>query len=119
MKNIFLLLNKFDVPDYDIDDLNEFSLTGVVRLMPDSYALRIVLNGQKYILFTADTLTNNRCSAEYVGMGGELKFIKPKGIKPEYLINGDGEADYQIESDIKIDFGCGRYSLAQVTKDEK
>lgn len=114
MQKIFALLYKFDIPDYDIDGVNEFSLQSVINMGSSQYALKIRLNGENYILFTADSLSSNRYLAEQIDMADKLKFIKPKGVKNEYLINAYGEDDYYVRSDLSIDFGSGSYSLAQV-----
>lgn len=116
MKNIFSLLYLFDIPGYDIDAVNKFSLLSVVKTA-NEYALKIVLNDQQYILFTSDYLQCNRYSSEQIGMAGKLEFIRPKGVKEKDLVNADGEADYYVKTDMTIDFGGGAYYLARIVGD--
>lgn len=113
MKNIFVLLNKFDIPGYDIDNFNELRLISVIKTA-NEHAIKFELNGQKYILFTADYLWCNRYSAESIKMEDKLEFIKPKGVDDDQLINADGEADYHVKFTLPIDFGDGSYSLARI-----
>lgn len=114
MENIFSLLYQFDIPGYDIDGMNEFSLHNVTSLGNGEYAIDFYLNGTRFILFSSDCIVCNRYYAEQTNMKDWLKFVKPKGVKDEYLVNGDGEENYYVRSDLPLDFGGGSYLLARV-----
>lgn len=116
MENIFLLLYLFDIPGYDIDGINEFSLRNVTSLGNCEYAIDFCFNNARFILFSSDCIVCNRYYAERIDMKDKLKFIKPKGVKDEYLVNGDGEESYYVRSDLPLDFGGGSYLLAKLSR---